>query len=75
MSDARFSPDGELSTFTESQLKNLPIVGIDANGYWWRVWPENPYWSMVPVNPDNSPIPTPVTFFRLVPIAKGGSGE
>lgn len=48
-------------------------VAIDANGYWWRVWGEDPAWSMVPTNPDNSPIPEPVTFYRLVPIS-GAAG-
>lgn len=41
-------------------------VVIDANGYWWRVWGEDPYWSMPPVNPDNNQIPQPVKFYRLV---------
>lgn len=43
-------------------------VAIDANGNWWRVWGEDPAWSMVPTNPDNSPIPQPVKFYRLVEI-------
>ena len=51
---------------------SLPdAVAIDANGYWWRVWGEDPMWSMVPVNPDNSPIPEPVTLYRLVPLTHG----
>jgi hypothetical protein len=51
---------------------NLPdAVAIDANGYWWRVWGENPMWSMAPVNPDNSPIPQPVKFYRLVEFSPG----
>lgn len=45
---------------------DLPTVAIDANGYWWRVWGEDPMWSMCPTNPDNSPIPEPVKFYRLV---------
>jgi hypothetical protein len=38
-----------------------PRLAVDANGYVWRVYDE--YWSMCPVNPDNSPIPQPVTFY------------
>lgn len=46
-------------------------VVIDANGYWWRVWGEDPNWSMVPTNPDNSPIPQPVKFYRLIEFRPG----
>lgn len=38
-------------------------IAIDANGYGWRVWDNEEYWSMVPTNPDNGPIPQPVTWF------------
>lgn len=39
-------------------------IAIDAKGYGWRVWDEHPeMWSMVPQNPDNSPIPEPLTWF------------
>lgn len=38
-------------------------IAIDAHGYGWRVWDDKDYWSMVPTNPDNSPIPQPVTWF------------
>jgi hypothetical protein len=49
-------------------VSDLPdAVVIDANGYWWRVWDEHEYWSMVPVNPDNSPVPLPVKRYKLVP--------
>jgi hypothetical protein len=47
---------------------DLPTVAIDAKGYWWRVWGEDPMWSMVPANPDNSPVPAPVRFYRLVEV-------
>ena len=43
-----------------------PIVAIDAEGYWWRRY--DTHWSMVPTNPDNSPVPRPVKFYRLVEI-------
>lgn len=51
-------------------MTNQPpdTVAIDANSYWWRVWDEDPNWSMVPTNPDNSPIAQPVKFYRLVEI-------
>lgn len=38
-------------------------IAVDAKGYGWRVWNGSDYWSMVPTNPDNSPIPQPVTWF------------
>ena len=43
-------------------------IGIDANGYGWRAWDDltlddKPVYSMVPQNPDNSPIPEPVTWY------------
>lgn len=39
-------------------------IAIDAKGYGWRVWDDQPdMWSMVPQNPDNSPIPKPLTWF------------
>lgn len=38
-------------------------IAIDAHGYGWRVWDDEDHWSMVPQNPDNSPIPQPVTWF------------
>jgi len=46
-----------------------PVVAIDADGYWWRVY-EGEFWSMVPTNPDNTPIPVPVTLYRLVLITE-----
>jgi hypothetical protein len=41
-----------------------PRLAVDAEGYVWRVYPE--YWSMCPVNPDNEPVPEPVTYYELV---------
>ena len=38
-------------------------IAIDAKGYGWRVWDDQEFWSMVPTNPDNSPIPQPVKWF------------
>lgn len=42
-------------------------IAVDAKGYGWRVWDGSDFWSMVPTNPDNSPIPKPVTWFVPVP--------
>lgn len=36
-------------------------LAVDANGFVWRVYPE--FWSMAPSNPDNEPIPQPVTYY------------
>lgn len=42
-------------------------IAIDAHGFGWRVWDSDgdndEMWSMVPQNPDNTPIPQPVTWF------------
>lgn len=44
-------------------------IAIDAKGFGWRVWDHSDYWSMVPQNPDNSPVPEPLTWFvRQEPI-------
>lgn len=42
-------------------------IAVDAKGFGWRVWDDSEIWSMVPVNPDNSPIPQPVTWFVRFP--------
>jgi hypothetical protein len=42
---------------------NPDRIAIDAQGYGWRVWDGEDSWSMVPTNPDNSPIPEPVTWY------------
>lgn len=51
-------PDGSAA------VDELPTVAIDAAGYWWRVFGD--FWSMVPTNPDNAPVPQPAKFYRLV---------
>jgi hypothetical protein len=38
-------------------------LAVDAEGYCWRVFPDGT-WSMARINPDNSPIPQPVTHFE-----------
>lgn len=38
-----------------------PCLAVDANGFVWRVYPEG--WSMAPNNPDNEPIPGPITYY------------
>ena len=40
-----------------------PRLAVDANGFVWRVYDDGA-WSMAPVNPDNSPVPEPVTFYE-----------
>lgn len=42
-------------------------IAVDAKGYGWRVWNDQEMWSMVPTNPDNSPIPQPVKWFVPFP--------
>lgn len=44
-------------------------IAVDAKGYVWRAYrdpfyDDQLYWSMAPVNPDNSPVPHPVTFYE-----------
>jgi hypothetical protein len=43
-------------------------IAVDAKGYVWRVYGKDAgvlagYWSMAPVNPDNSPVPQPVVYY------------
>jgi hypothetical protein len=38
-------------------------LAVDAKGYVWRAYTDEEFWSMAPVNPDNSPIPQPVTYY------------
>lgn len=38
-------------------------IGVDAKGYVWRAYTDEEFWSMAPTNPDNSPIPQPVTYY------------
>lgn len=47
---------------TESHIP--PRLAVDANGYCWRVYPE--HWSMARTNPDNEPIPEPITYYEPV---------
>lgn len=45
-------------------------LAVDAAGYgWW--WNDDGSWSMIRTNPDNSPIPRPVTFY--VPAERAAS--
>lgn len=41
-----------------------PRIAVDGLGYYWRVYPT--HWSMCPVNPDNNPIPEPVTYYERI---------
>lgn len=38
-----------------------PLLAVDAHGYVWRVYRDG--WSMAPQNPDNNPVPQPVTYY------------
>lgn len=42
-------------------------IAVDAQGFGWRVWDYVDHWSMVPTNPDNEPIPEPLTWFVRLP--------
>lgn len=44
-----------------------PKLAVDANGFVWRVY-DGGYWSMAPINPDNTPVPGPITFYEPVEI-------
>lgn len=53
-------------------------LAVDANGFVWRVY--GTHWSMAPSNPDNFPVPYPVTFYEPVetvwnPPAVDGKGD
>lgn len=39
-------------------------LAVDAKGFVWRVY--GTHWSMAPSNPDNFPVPYPVTFYEPV---------
>lgn len=39
-------------------------LAVDAEGYVWRVYGD--HWSMARTNPDNSPVPQPVTYYAPV---------
>jgi len=56
----RFIPE-PLVEREPSPLPPPDKLAIDANGFGWRVYPG--HWSMIPTNPDNSPIPQPVTMY------------
>jgi hypothetical protein len=47
----------DLSGWTKTRHK----LAVDAKGYVWRAYADS--WSMAPTNPDNSPIPEPVTYY------------
>lgn len=49
---------GDLSSW----LKHPHRIAVDGKGYVWRAY-EDDEWSMAPVNPDNSPIPEPITYY------------
>lgn len=54
-------------TTKEQAAKELPVrLAVDANGYVWRIFADGT-WSMAPNNPDNEPVPEPITFYDAAP--------
>jgi YD repeat-containing protein len=50
-------------TYLDSQRTTPPPrLAVDAKGYVWRVYDDG-HWSMAPSNPDNSPVPEPITYY------------
>ncbi len=41
-------------------------LAVDADGFVWRVWYDEEHWSMAPSNPDNKPVPGPMTYYMPV---------
>jgi hypothetical protein len=54
-------------------MRSPHLLAVDANGYVWRAYLNEGYWSMAPVNPDNSPIPEPITYYA--PVGTGTRAE
>lgn len=52
-------------------IDERPHLAVDANGYVWHVYGE--HWSMARTNPDNSPVPQPVTYY--VPVVSDASAQ
>lgn len=45
------------------EATEMPVkLAVDANGFCWRVFADGT-WSMARINPDNSPVPQPVTYY------------
>lgn len=42
-----------------------PRLAVDGRGFVWRVYNDG-HWSMAPSNPDNSPIPEPITYYEEI---------
>lgn len=50
-------------TYTDSQRTTPPPrLAVDGRGFVWRVYNDG-HWSMAPSNPDNNPVPEPVTYY------------
>lgn len=67
MSDEEHAAAAELTRVTEElglydQVQGRKLA-VDADGYVWWVNSDDT-WSMVRTNPDNSPIPHPVTYYE-----------
>ena len=50
---------GDLSSWMDTPHR----IAVDAKGYVWRAYTDKEFWSMAPTNPDNSPIPEPITYY------------
>lgn len=56
-------PAGAEAADLSSWMKSPHRIAVDGKGYVWRAYTNEDFWSMAPTNPDNSPIPQPVTYY------------
>jgi hypothetical protein len=64
-----------VTPFLDSQRTTPPPrLAVDAKGYVWRVYNDG-HWSMAPSNPDNSPVPEPITYYASIGEAIGFDEE
>lgn len=72
--DARHDPEPEEESMSEhrkesgagdlsSWMETPHRLAVDGKGYVWRAYTDEEFWSMAPTNPDNSPIPEPITYY------------
>lgn len=62
------TPGGPPSAADASRVVEVPpLLAVDAKGFVWRCYDE--HWSMAPSNPDNSPVPEPITYYAPIPAA------
>lgn len=53
--------ESDMSSWT----KHRHLLVVDGKGYVWRAFTDGT-WSMAPTNPDNSPIPQPITYYAAI---------